>query len=57
VTAGGGDAAEGEDIEVIELPPASAIQTINEGTLQDGKTIILLQHAAMVGLEQLRGGS
>jgi nudix-type nucleoside diphosphatase (YffH/AdpP family) len=57
VTAGGGDAAEGEDIEVIELPLASAIQMIKEGTIQDGKTIILLQHAAMVGLEQLRGGS
>jgi GDP-mannose pyrophosphatase NudK len=53
-SAGGGDASEGEDIEVIELPLTSALQMIAAGTLQDGKTIMLLQHAALVGLAQLR---
>lgn len=54
VTQGGGDAAEGEDIEVMELRLADAIQMIRSGAIQDGKTIMLLQHAALVGLEQLR---
>jgi GDP-mannose pyrophosphatase NudK len=54
VAAGGGDMAEGEDIEVLELPLARALKMIKEGTIQDGKTIMLLQHAALVGLEQLR---
>ena len=53
VTAGGGEASEGEDIEVIELPLASALQMITTGTIQDGKTIMLLQHAALVGLAAL----
>jgi nudix-type nucleoside diphosphatase (YffH/AdpP family) len=56
VSAGGGDAAEGEDIEVIELPLASALQMITTGAIQDGKTIMLLQYVALVGLERLRGG-
>lgn len=54
LTAGGGDASEGEDIEVMELPLATALQMITAGTIQDGKTIMLLQHAALVGLAQLR---
>ena len=54
VSKGGGDAAEGEDIEVIELPLASALQMITNGTIQDAKTIMLLQHAALAGLEGLR---
>jgi GDP-mannose pyrophosphatase NudK len=53
-SAGGGDASEGEDIEVIELPLADALQMIAAGIIQDGKTIMLLQHAALVGLGQLR---
>jgi nudix-type nucleoside diphosphatase (YffH/AdpP family) len=54
VSAGGGDAAEGEDIEVLEFPLADALQMIATGAIQDGKTIMLLQHAAIVGLDQLR---
>jgi nudix-type nucleoside diphosphatase (YffH/AdpP family) len=54
VSAGGGDAAEGEDIEVIEMPLATAMQKIAAGTIQDGKTIMLLQYAALNGLEGLR---
>jgi nudix-type nucleoside diphosphatase (YffH/AdpP family) len=54
VSGGGGDATEGEDIEVIELPLSEALQMIAGGEIQDGKTIMLLQHAAIVGLERLR---
>jgi len=56
VGAGGGDIAEGEDIEVIELPLATALDMVASGAIQDGKTIMLLQHAALVGLESLRVG-
>jgi nudix-type nucleoside diphosphatase (YffH/AdpP family) len=54
VSTGGGDAAEGEDIEVIEVALESALQMIANGGIQDGKTIILLQYAALAGLESLR---
>ena len=50
---GGGDASEGEDIEVLELPLERALAMIGTGEIQDGKTIMLLQHAALVGLERL----
>jgi nudix-type nucleoside diphosphatase (YffH/AdpP family) len=53
-TGGGGDAAEGEDIEVLELPLARALEMIESGAIQDGKTIMLLQHAAMQGLAKLQ---
>src|SRR5690242_15530335 len=36
-----------EDIEVIELPFADALQRIARGEIIDGKTIMLLQHAAL----------
>ena len=52
--AGGGDAQEGEDIEVLELPLDQALQMVASGHIQDGKTIMLLQHAALAGLEKLR---
>jgi nudix-type nucleoside diphosphatase (YffH/AdpP family) len=50
VSAGGGDAAEGEDIEVIELLLADALAMIARGEIQDGKTVMLLQYAALAGL-------
>jgi GDP-mannose pyrophosphatase NudK len=53
VAAGGGHAHEGEDIEVLELPLKQALDMIANGAIQDGKTIMLLQHAALVGLENL----
>lgn len=53
VGAGGGNASEGEDIEVLELPLDQALAMIGTGEIQDGKTIMLLQHAALVGLERL----
>jgi nudix-type nucleoside diphosphatase (YffH/AdpP family) len=54
VSVGGGDVSEGEDIEVVELHLADALRMIATGAIQDGKTIMLLQHAALVGLETLR---
>jgi len=54
VSAGGGEVTEGEDIEVIEILLADALQMIAIGAIQDGKTIMLLQHAAIVGLDRLR---
>ncbi len=51
---GGGMAHEGEDIEVLELPLFEALVMVGSGAIQDGKTIMLLQHAALAGLAQLR---
>jgi GDP-mannose pyrophosphatase NudK len=56
-SAGGGEMSEGEDIEVIELLLTDALQMIATGAIQDGKTIMLLQHAALVGLDKLRNPS
>jgi nudix-type nucleoside diphosphatase (YffH/AdpP family) len=44
---GGGLPAEGEDIEVLELPFDEAMAMIRRGEIVDGKTIMLLQYAAM----------
>ena len=50
VAAGGGSAGEGEDIEVVELPFAAALEAIADGRIVDGKTILLLYHASVRGL-------
>jgi nudix-type nucleoside diphosphatase (YffH/AdpP family) len=47
VAPGGGDEGEGEDIEVIELPIEEALRRIDAGEICDGKTIMLLQYAAL----------
>lgn len=47
VSAGGGIEAEGEDIEVLELPFEEALAMVRSGDIVDGKTIMLLQYAAM----------
>lgn len=44
---GGGNATEGEDIEVLELSFDKAMQMIASGDICDGKTIMLLQYAAL----------
>lgn len=44
-THGGGNYAEGEDIEVLEVLLADAMDAIVTGEIQDGKTIMLLQYA------------
>lgn len=44
---GGGVVDEGEDIEVLELPLDDALAMIAQGEIMDGKTIMLLQYAAL----------
>jgi GDP-mannose pyrophosphatase NudK len=58
VSAGGGSVAEGEDIEVVELPLDEALAMIERGEIADGKTVILLYHAKLKGLlgDQPRAG-
>jgi nudix-type nucleoside diphosphatase (YffH/AdpP family) len=48
VGAGGGVELEGEDIEVLELDIDDALAMVADGRIEDGKTIMLLQHAALV---------
>jgi nudix-type nucleoside diphosphatase (YffH/AdpP family) len=47
VSAGGGLADEGEEIEVVELRLDEALAMIDDGRIVDAKTIMLLQHAAL----------
>ena len=42
---GGGEADHGEEIEVLEYQLDEALRMIETGEIQDGKTIMLLQHA------------
>ncbi|MFI2753626.1 NUDIX domain-containing protein [Cellulomonas sp. P22] len=49
VTAGGGLADEGEEIDVLELPFAQALEMTRTGEIADAKTIMLLQWAALHG--------
>jgi nudix-type nucleoside diphosphatase (YffH/AdpP family) len=44
---GGGVEAEGEEIEVLELPLDDALAMIETGAITDGKTIMLLQYAKL----------
>jgi nudix-type nucleoside diphosphatase (YffH/AdpP family) len=53
VAKGGGHEHEGEDIEVLEMTLPEALERIKTGDINDGKTIMLLQHAALVGLKNL----
>jgi len=48
--AGGG--VEEEEIEVLEMPLAEALRLVTTGEIQDGKTIILLQHLRLRQLAQ-----
>jgi GDP-mannose pyrophosphatase NudK len=47
VSSGGGLADEHEDIEVLELPFARALEMMHTGEIKDGKTILLLQYAQL----------
>jgi nudix-type nucleoside diphosphatase (YffH/AdpP family) len=47
---GGGLHEEGEDIEVLRLPFAKALQMVESGEIADAKTILLLQYVALKGL-------
>ncbi len=47
IGAGGGLEAEGEDIEVFECDVDTALAMVADGRIADGKTIMLLQYAAL----------
>jgi nudix-type nucleoside diphosphatase (YffH/AdpP family) len=47
VAPGGGDALEGEDIEPFEVTIEDAMAAVAAGRIADGKTIMLLQYAAL----------
>jgi nudix-type nucleoside diphosphatase (YffH/AdpP family) len=47
VSAGGGNMEEGEDIERLEPTIDEALAMIADGRIRDGKTIMLLQYAAL----------
>jgi hypothetical protein len=47
VSEGGGVAAEQENIEVLEIPFSTALKMMQTGEIKDGKTIMLLQYAAL----------
>ena len=49
-SAGGGVVDHGEEIELVEVGLDQALQMIETGEIQDGKTIMLLQHAKLKGL-------
>jgi len=50
VSNGGGKEQEQENIEVLEVPFANAIEMMKNGEIKDAKTIILLQYAQLNGL-------
>lgn len=47
---GGGEHADGEDIEVLELGLDQALRMIDTGEIADAKAIMLLQYAKLHGL-------
>ena len=50
VVEGGGHQDEQEDIEVLEIPFAKAVQMVKDGEIKDAKTIMLLQYAQINNL-------
>lgn len=50
ISSGGGLAHEQENIEVLELPYAQAMEMIRSGEIKDAKTIMLLQHLKIAGI-------
>jgi len=50
VTEGGGAAYETENIEVLEVPFTKAFNWISSGAIKDGKSVMLLQHAKLMGV-------
>ena len=47
ISEGGGLEEEDENIEVLEIPYATALEMIASGSIRDGKTILLLQYAQL----------
>ncbi|OCC01073.1 GDP-mannose pyrophosphatase [Labrys sp. WJW] len=56
VGTGGGQAEEGEDIDLLELDIDEALAMIARGEIRDGKTIMLLYHAALHLFGKAEGG-
>jgi nudix-type nucleoside diphosphatase (YffH/AdpP family) len=52
ISNGGGAAAEGEDIEVLEMTLDDALAQVRDGRIIDAKTIMLLQHLKLEMLER-----
>ena len=50
VSGGGGDPSEGEDIAVLAMPLAKAMELVESGRIIDAKTVLLIQFAALKGL-------
>jgi nudix-type nucleoside diphosphatase (YffH/AdpP family) len=50
VAEGGGLEEEGEEITVVEIPFAEAVQKLEQGQIKDAKTIMLLQYALIKDL-------
>jgi len=57
VSAGGGNADEGEDIEIVELALDDALAMVERGAIDDAKTVILLQWAAMQRFDPVKPGA
>ena len=55
-SAGGGLVDDGEDIEVLEIDFAEALAMMGDGRIADGKTIMLLQWAALADPFDARPG-
>jgi nudix-type nucleoside diphosphatase (YffH/AdpP family) len=52
ISAGGGAAEEGEDIEVVEMTLDEAMEQVRDGRIIDAKTIMLIQHLRLEMREQ-----
>ena len=50
VSDGGGEAHEGEDIEVLEIALEEALDRVASGEIIDAKTVVLLQHVKLARL-------
>lgn len=50
IRANNGGGVEDEDIEVLELPFAQALEMMKSGEIRDGKAVILLQYLQSSGL-------
>lgn len=50
IRANNGGGVEDEDIEVLELPFAQALEMMKSGEIRDGKAVILLQYLQSLGL-------
>jgi nudix-type nucleoside diphosphatase (YffH/AdpP family) len=53
-SSGGGEASEGEDIEIIEIDLDDAYQMVRRGEIRDAKTIMLIQWALLEGAAALK---